>query len=292
MKSTSNVQFRKLGAGYCVILRSTGEDIGNVWKAGTTWAWSQGTGLVRGSATTRTAATTAMVAAFTAASKPATVAPVARRNPLLSAYRFFRTMGSAADIALRLARAETYADAHGWVTAWEHDDCGEDGLGDHGLWCPTARLYAHTKREGDRCEHEILCAVLKAPTGDILGSLGACIDVSRDYARLVSAELALEAMSEQRETRATAVKRRWNIIPLPLVLLLALILAPLVSACTLAPHETPPSIRTMPAQAIVTPAPRAYSPPRRPSLAQQRKARMDARRADLRRAYALSLLLN
>lgn len=107
---------------------------------------------------------------------------------LKKAYEFFRgqqapgIVGQSAKGAMDLARAEKYADDHGWEAVWE-DDPEEYELGD-----------AETERP-----FEVLTCVIKDENGHVLGSLGS-IGMSgnarqdRDYRRVVEAELALEAM--------------------------------------------------------------------------------------------------
>ena len=76
-----------------------------------------------------------------------------------------------------LARAEQYALDHDWKVEWEFDS-DEYQLG----------------RAETEMPNEVLCAVLKTPDGEVLGSLGGIGDPTREYARVVEAELALEAI--------------------------------------------------------------------------------------------------
>jgi len=79
--------------------------------------------------------------------------------------------------AERLAKAEAYAEAHGWTVHWQEDP-EEYQLGD-------------AETEPPR---EVLTAVLKDRSGKVLESLGGIGDPDKNYARVVEAELALEAM--------------------------------------------------------------------------------------------------
>ena len=76
-----------------------------------------------------------------------------------------------------LARAEQYALDHGWKVEWDFDQ-DEYQLGDAETEMP----------------NEVLCAILKTPDGEVLGSLGGIGDPTREYGRVIEAELALEAM--------------------------------------------------------------------------------------------------
>lgn len=142
------------------------------------------------------------------------------------AFRFFRAnaggwVGHNAETALHLARAEAYAEDQGWEVSWEPDDYGWE---DHDDWCPVAALAKRGRLPNGEesqsawhlrqhaCEHEIACAVLRdrpeiqttyrgGRAGEVLASLGAIIDASDAYKRVVAAELASEALAEikQRE---------------------------------------------------------------------------------------------
>lgn len=108
----------------------------------------------------------------------------ARVDPKLKkAYEFFRkhagyVVGKSAAGALALARAEAAACALGWEVEWEHDGFEWDG-------------------EGDAPE-EVLAAVLKDEDGNVLEVLGGIGDPDRNYARVVEAELALEALARKK----------------------------------------------------------------------------------------------
>jgi hypothetical protein len=80
--------------------------------------------------------------------------------------------------AVKLAKAEQEATARGWTVKWEEDPEGWDSLGDI---------------DPDDVK-EILVAVLYDEDGNVLGSLGSIVNPDRDYARVVEAELALEAL--------------------------------------------------------------------------------------------------
>jgi hypothetical protein len=88
--------------------------------------------------------------------------------------------------AKALADAENFASAHDWEVSWEWDEGGD--LGDHDYWCGR-----------EDCSHEIECAILRDPHGNVLASLGSIIDADRAYRRVVAAELASEAMHVEQE---------------------------------------------------------------------------------------------
>lgn len=109
--------------------------------------------------------------------------------PLTGAAKFFYQhggysykRGQSKELARRqaatsMAAAEAYAEAHGWHVDWE-EDLDEYQMGD--------LETEHPK--------EVLTAVLRDANNKVLASLGAIGDPSRTYARIVEAELALEAM--------------------------------------------------------------------------------------------------
>lgn len=126
----------------------------------------------------------------------------------ISTVQFFRSQGFTPSRALALARAEEHAAAQGWSVAWatDEDATDEDALGDHEYWCDDAK-------SGKCGGHEVLACVLydkadfAVPFGArraSLASLCGIIDPSRDYARVVAAELAHAAMVDAE--RAAAVK--------------------------------------------------------------------------------------
>lgn len=96
--------------------------------------------------------------------------------------------------AKALADAEEYAQEHDWTYEWEEDRFGADTLG-----------------EGDDPEEiEVLTVVLKDEHGDVLASLGGVQflkrggHASRDYGRVVEAELALEGMVHYEKERGSS----------------------------------------------------------------------------------------
>jgi len=107
---------------------------------------------------------------------------------LVPAYLFFREnsggiVGENAQGALKLARAERYADAHGWEFTWEDgDECIGCDCGSEDCPCATGKRH--------EC---FVCCVVDAK-GQILASLGSICEPSTQYRRQIQAELALEAM--------------------------------------------------------------------------------------------------
>jgi hypothetical protein len=81
--------------------------------------------------------------------------------------------------ATRLAKAEQYAIDHGWSVEWQNDP----------------ESYQMGDAE-DTPPNEVLWAALRDEDGNVLASLGGIGDPSREYGRVVEAELALEAMSK------------------------------------------------------------------------------------------------
>lgn len=116
---------------------------------------------------------------------------------LLASWRFFRAQGGGivgenALGALQLARAEVEAAARGLVFVWEEDGDDYDydyDFSDHDHWC----------RKDCGIDHEVLiCAVFTADDTrrrHCLASLGWIVDPSREYRRVIEAELALEALA-------------------------------------------------------------------------------------------------
>lgn len=92
-----------------------------------------------------------------------------------------------------LASAEAWAVEQGMTFTWEADYYG-DSLVD-------MNHATDDNREG-WCEadcgktHEVFAAVARYRDGSVAGSLGGVIDPTRDYCRVVNAELASEARSE------------------------------------------------------------------------------------------------
>lgn len=109
------------------------------------------------------------------------------------AFRFFLnkagycTPPGRAACALSLARAEAIAEERGWTAEWFHDEDGD--LGDHDFWC----------RKDCGKSHEIKVCLLRDEDGKVLASLCGIIDADRDYRRVVEAELADEALYEERK---------------------------------------------------------------------------------------------
>lgn len=108
------------------------------------------------------------------------------------AYLFFKenagyaTPPGKSQCALNLARAEDYARDKEWEYTWEWDESGCIGCdcGSKTCDCSTG------------AEHETLGCVLKDADGYVLGSLWGICGATREYKRVVQAELASEAMQE------------------------------------------------------------------------------------------------
>jgi hypothetical protein len=83
-----------------------------------------------------------------------------------------------------LAEAEAFAEAHRWKVEWKEDP-EEYQMGD-----------AETEHP-----KEVLVAVLKDRNGRVLGSLGGIGDPTKNYGRVIEAELALEAMDDYLKSR-------------------------------------------------------------------------------------------
>jgi len=118
-------------------------------------------------------------------------------------------VGYHAQDALRLARAERWAELNGYTFEWKYDDDGHDTLGDHEYWCSDARREkAGYNADGEQVpsysrynthEHEITYCVMSDSDGEHLESLSGIIDASNDYRRVVQAELAVEQMPDLAE---------------------------------------------------------------------------------------------
>ncbi len=124
-----------------------------------------------------------------------------------AAYDFFKEhaggiVGQASVGAANLARAEKIAYDLGWTVDWEGDYSSPDMLGDHDYWCKGNRVEYDDGWRTVECNHEVTCALLRAEDGEVLGSLGGIIDASRDYRRVIEAELAAEAIAEGRHEPA------------------------------------------------------------------------------------------
>jgi hypothetical protein len=97
-------------------------------------------------------------------------------------------VGQKAICAASLARAEEYAQAQGWTFEWEGDYV-DDGPRDWGWSTADVARW-------ERSEHEQQVCILRNAAGLVLGSLCGIWDASREYMRVVEAELASEAMAE------------------------------------------------------------------------------------------------
>ncbi len=103
----------------------------------------------------------------------------------VNAWEFFHAnaggvVGSAAIGAWRLAQAEATAASRELSFTWEHDP-----YADHS-WCDIKRPH----------EHEVLSCAVRDRDGRVLASLSGIFDAGRKYARVVEAELALEALEQ------------------------------------------------------------------------------------------------
>jgi hypothetical protein len=112
---------------------------------------------------------------------------------MLRAYRFFFAnagyiVGHRAECALNLARAQQHARENDWSADWVEDDCAD---------------LSWMSAEEQRQPHEVLGCILRDPAGHVLGSLWGITDPDRSYMRVVEAELASEALHEER--RITSV---------------------------------------------------------------------------------------
>lgn len=104
---------------------------------------------------------------------------------LKRAYDFFKehagyVVGRRAEGSLALARAEAIASSLGWSVDWEIDE-EEYQLGD----------------EEDE-PSEVFVAVLRDEDGESMEVLGGIADPTRQYRRIVEAELALEALARKK----------------------------------------------------------------------------------------------
>jgi hypothetical protein len=110
-------------------------------------------------------------------------------NAMIRPYRFFFAnagyiVGQRAQGALSLARAEQHATDNDWSAAWEWDECPDLS------WLSEREL---------KQDHEVLCCVLKDGDGNVLASLCGITDPDSNYRRVVEAELASEALHNERE---------------------------------------------------------------------------------------------
>lgn len=114
-------------------------------------------------------------------------------------YRFFRKhgggcVGENAKGALQLARAEIAAEARSWKYEWPWDEGADYSFVDDWPEKERARFL--------EIDHEVLGCVLKDSTDEHLESLWGIFDASREYGRVVEAELAVEALHREREALA------------------------------------------------------------------------------------------
>lgn len=86
--------------------------------------------------------------------------------------------------ARELSKAERHSLDNGWYVEWWQDENGCSGCDCGAVDCRCSN--------GD--EHETLGCVLKDEDGDVLASLWGICEPSREYRRVVAAELALESM--------------------------------------------------------------------------------------------------
>lgn len=113
--------------------------------------------------------------------------PISRADFLFFCTYAGGVVGRNAVTALHLARAEQFMVDHDWNVEWPFDDSPDLS------WC------ACHKNPRVKHNHEVLVCVLKDSAGAVLESLGGNVDVDRHYARVLVAELALEAMGPQLE---------------------------------------------------------------------------------------------
>lgn len=112
-----------------------------------------------------------------------------KRNCDRKAYAFFKkaagyVVGERSMGALKLAKAECEMERRGWRVRWEFDQE------------PDLSWMDDEEREAVR---EVLCAILEDSGGNQLGpSLCGIVDPDRAYARVIEAELALEALGERK----------------------------------------------------------------------------------------------
>lgn len=118
-----------------------------------------------------------------------------------NAYDFFRRhaggiVGQSAKTALALAKAEHEAQERGWFVGWVADDEPWD--------CDCGNP--------DCNPDEVLGCVLYDSQGEVLESLWGIGDPGNAYARLVAAELALEALERVKrwERRGQEFERRYS----------------------------------------------------------------------------------
>jgi hypothetical protein len=104
-------------------------------------------------------------------------------------YQFFfkqagYVVGERAKGALNLARAEQYAEQHGWSFDWTPDDDAD---------------WSWMDDKERKREHEVFGCVLRDENGNAIESLWGIFDPDENYQRVVQAELASEAMHRDQE---------------------------------------------------------------------------------------------
>lgn len=124
----------------------------------------------------------------------------ARRTRLLKEIAFFKRhaggqVGHASEGALELARAEKYADDHGWKVVWATDDDAD--------WSWLDQPGFEREKAKD---HEVYRAYLQDKDANVLASLSGIFDPDQNYTRVVEAELALEATSRHQRRGRNPVK--------------------------------------------------------------------------------------
>lgn len=101
--------------------------------------------------------------------------------------------------AKHLAQAETYAREQGWECSWEYEQ--ERAIDVFGPPDPVNGPFYDP-------DAEFLCCLLRDENGKVLESLGMIENPSREYRRVVEAELAWEAMPTP--TEITAPQASWK----------------------------------------------------------------------------------
>lgn len=128
----------------------------------------------------------------------------AAQRQFFQRYIFFRDhagsiVGECAKGALALARAERWAHDNDIRFDWDHDDWDyKEKLGDHAYWCrDEARGITH--------QHTVFfCQCIRDDETthggyEVLASLSGIIDPDRNYRRVVEAQLAQEALDDERK---------------------------------------------------------------------------------------------
>lgn len=123
-----------------------------------------------------------------------------RMTPKQQAYRFFYAYAGSsynpqtetlaqgkARGARQLAKAERDAVALGYTFSWRHDD---DGC--IGCTCGASSCDCYTG-----ADHEVLSCLMLDPQGDTVQSLSGICKPTREYQRVIQAELALEQFKEE-----------------------------------------------------------------------------------------------